>query len=111
HQNTLSVSTPDCHLLNATSYLPQQSDFTHSATAGDIDNDGDVDLYVGNIWGANLIPPQIWLNDGTGHFSIGSGLLPAAQTDLNQNRYTTSHFVDVNLDGNIDLVLGGENNT
>lgn len=60
HQNTLSLSTPDCRLVNVTSTnLPQQSDFTHSATMGDVDNDGDVDIYVGNIGIFPVIPPQI----------------------------------------------------
>ena len=111
YQNQLLLSTSDCHLVNATSSLPQQPDYTHSATAGDIDNDGDVDLYVGNIYGAAVIPPQIWLNDGTGRFAVASGLLPAAQTDLSQNRYTSSEFVDVNNDGAVDLILGAEDHT
>jgi hypothetical protein len=107
-QNKLILSTPACKLVDASANLPQQSDFTHSATVGDVDNDGDVDIYVGNIWGANLIPPQIWLNDGAGHFVVASGLLPAAQTDFNLNRYTTSLLVDLNNDGSVDLVLGGD---
>lgn len=87
YQNTLVLSTGDCHLVNATANLPQQSDFTVSATAGDIDYDGDVDLYVANTGGAGLIPPQFWMNDGTGHFTVSAGgRLPAAQTDLSQNR-------------------------
>jgi hypothetical protein len=107
-QNRLILSTTHCKLIDATANLPQQMDFTHSATTGDVDNDGDVDIYVGNIWGANLIPPQIWRNDGTGHFTVAPGFLPAAQTNLDLNRYTTSLFVDVNNDGRLDLVLGAD---
>lgn len=105
-QNTLSLSTPDCHLQDATSFLPQLSGITDSAAAGDVDNDGDVDLYIGNTWNANNIPPQIWLNDGTGHFTSATDRLPAAQADFNQNRYTASRLVDVNNDGSVDLILG-----
>jgi FG-GAP-like repeat len=36
-QNQLALSTSDGRLVNATANLPQQSDFTHSAAAADID--------------------------------------------------------------------------
>ena len=36
--------------INATDRLPQTFDFTHSATVGDIDHDGDVDIIAMNIW-------------------------------------------------------------
>lgn len=107
-QNQLVLSTPEGKLASATANLPQQSDFTHSAAAADIDGDGDLDLYVGNIYGQTNIPPQLWLNDGAGHFTVAEGRLPAPVTDLSRNKYTASHFVDVNNDGFPDLVLGGE---
>jgi hypothetical protein len=109
YQNTLLLSTNSCQLADATANLPQQYDFTHSAASADIDNDGDVDLFVGNIYGANQVPPQIWLNNGTGTFTVSTGRLPVAQVDLNQNKYTASLFVDVNGDDNPDLILGGQN--
>jgi hypothetical protein len=49
HQNTLILSAPGGKLVNATSFLPQQLDMTHSADAADIDGDGDQDLYIGNM--------------------------------------------------------------
>lgn len=109
YQNTLVLSLPEGRLVDATGNLPQQSTFTHSATAADIDDDGDMDLYIGNIYGQTEIPPQIWLNDGNGKFAVANGRLPAPQTDLNQNKYTTSLFTDVNNDSFPDLILGGEN--
>jgi FG-GAP-like repeat len=114
-QNQLALSTPDGRLINATANLPQQFDYTHSVAVGDIDGDGDLDLYIGNL-GNNGGGPQLWLNDGTGHFTVGTGRLPS----LNQNcttvsplchRYTTALFVDVDGDGDLDLVLGGEQHT
>lgn len=107
-QNTLILSAPGGKLVDATASLPQASDFTHSATVADVDGGGSADVYVGNIYGQNGIPPRVLLNDGTGVFSIGGGLLPVAQTDLDQNRYTSSLFADVNGDGKADLILGGD---
>ena len=103
YQNTLVLSTAGGRMMDATSNLPQQSDFTHSATAADIDGDGDVDLYVGNL---GPEPPEILLNNGTGGFEVAVGLLPPAQRDLSKNWYTTCEFADVNNDTFPDLILG-----
>jgi hypothetical protein len=108
YQNTLVLSAPDGKLVNATANLPQQKDFTHSAAAADIDGDGDQDLYIGNIWGQNLINPPILVNDGNGAFAIGEDRLHES-LDLTQNVYTGCEFVDVNKDGSLDLVLGIDN--
>ena len=106
YQNSLVLSAPGGKLIDATDQLPQQADQSHSAAAADIDRDGDIDLFIGNLGGS---PPQIWLNDGNGNFTVGSGLLPAAQENLSQNWYTSSQFADVNLDAFPDLVLGQGN--
>ncbi len=108
YQNTLILSAPGGKLVDATANLPQASDFTFSAAAGDVNGDGRTDLYVGNIYGSSRVPPRILLGDGSGHFSIGAGLLPAAQADLDSNKYTSSLFADVNGDEKRDLILGGE---
>jgi hypothetical protein len=105
YQNQLALTTPDGELMNATSNLPQQDDFTHSACAADIDADGDIDLYVGNIWGQNDINPQILLNDGNGRFTVSENRL-SPLVDLSQNGYTTCEFSDVNNDDALDLILG-----
>jgi hypothetical protein len=109
YQSTLILSAPGGKLVDATANLPQQYAMTHSAAAADVDGNGTIDIYEGNVYGANMVPPRILLNDGTGHFRIGAGLLPAAQSDLNQTQYTGSTFADVNGDGHPDLVLSGQN--
>jgi hypothetical protein len=103
-QNTLVLSVPGGRLVDATANLPQQNDFTHSAAAGDIDGDGDNDLYLGNSWAQNMIDPQILINDGSGEFMVAANRLHES-LDLTQNGYTPSEFVDVNNDGFPDLVL------
>ena len=108
YQNALLLSGPDCHWVDGRSRLPQQLDLTHSAAAADVDGDDDLDLLTGNYWGGQQpqIPPQILLNDGTGRFAVLTGALPLAQITLSQNAYTTVAFVDVDADGDPDLVLG-----
>lgn len=108
YQNTLILSAPGGKLVDATANLPQQYEATHSATAADIDGDDDIDIFLGNLGGGG-IPPQIWLNDGSGNFSVASGLLPPDQADLTLNWYTASHFADVNRDASPDLILGQGN--
>ena len=105
HQNTLVLSAPGGKMADATANLPQQSDQTHSATAADIEKDGDIDLFIGNMGGGG-ISPQLLVNDGSGGFSINNSLLPREHVDLLQNWYTSSLFADINNDGFEDLVLG-----
>jgi len=103
-QNVLVLSTESGY-QDASSRLPQQSDFTHDVSSGDIDNDGDIDVYVGNIWGEKDLNPFILRNNGNGEFTSDFEALPPLMT-LSQNGFTTSELVDVDNDGDVDLVLG-----
>ena len=105
--DTLVLSTENGKLVDATANIPQFHDFTHSAAAADVNGDGSVDLYVGNLGGGSLCcAPMLWLNDGAGHFHVASGLLPQSVED-GSHAYTASAFADVNGDGSPDLILGG----
>lgn len=109
YQNTLVLSTPEGKLRDATANLPQQADFSHSATVGDVNGDGTVDIFVGNIYGIiQKHGPEILLNDGTGKFSACGDCLPHSVVDSfgNSPIYASSLLVDVNGDGARDLVLG-----
>ena len=89
-----------------------QSRSAQLATLGDIDNDGDLDVYSGVYTDTTLDmnPPsladqdrsQIYLNDGKGHFTLekDSGVSQLALPN------TGASFVDVNHDGKLDLFLG-----
>jgi hypothetical protein len=105
HQNSLILSQPGGKLVDASANLPQQSDFTHSTAAADINGDGAIDLYLGNLSGA---PPTFLLNDGTGHFHVPDHALP---TGFVASPYVGSALVDVNGDRAPDLVLTGNETT
>src|SRR5438874_4531394 len=109
-QNTLILSVPGGHLVDATANLPAASDNSASACAADVNHDGHVDLYVGNLYSAGLTPPRLLLNDGGGHFTVG-GSLPAELSSLTDARYSSCALVDVNGDGSPDLVLGADDHT
>lgn len=85
--------------------------FTHSAAAADIDNDGDIDLYVGVLPVGNEVPLQqrshsyFLINDGAGNFSYRTEW-GAGDAGTMWDNYTSVAFGDLNNDGSVDLVLG-----
>ena len=111
-QNLLLLATPTGGYANATSNLPQVSDFTESAGMADIDGDGDLDILVMNVFGGtpktgSLTNPYFLINDGTGHFSRADDRLPTPiSTRVGTEKFTAVSFLDVNGDGKPDLFLG-----
>ena len=79
-----------------------------SATAGDIDNDGDVDLWVESTGGAN-VASHFMVNHGDGTFQVDTERAPY---ELLHNpppeywRHHSGHLVDLDNDGDLDLALG-----
>lgn len=68
---------------------------SHADTrVGDFDSDGDLDVFVGSLSATN----SLWVNNGSGTFSAG----PA----LGSTESTRHLFVDVDRDGDLDLVEG-----
>lgn len=80
--------------------------FTHSVAAGDVNGDGHLDLYVGNISGTLNTPPHLLINDGKGNFSIAENALEPGVVNL-WPKFTAVKFHDMNGDGSLDLILGG----
>ena len=77
-----------------------------SATSGDIDGDGDIDLWVDSIGGAN-VSSHFMVNNGDGTFTIEEERAP---TRLRYNPpeawyHLEGHLVDLDNDGDLDLAL------
>lgn len=69
-------------------------------TIFDVENDGDMDIWVSRLVVEEGFPDQLWLNDGSGQFSIVSINQPLGQG-------TDSSFLlkgDIDLDGDIDII-------
>lgn len=105
-RNTLLVGREGGGFSDASTLLPKIIDYSHSAAAADIDGDGDIDLFVGNLYGGRS-GPYLMLNDGMGSFKKAGALLPSSVKDRT-NTYTTSLFTDIDGDGDQDLFLGGD---
>ena len=70
--------------------------YAMGAASGDIDNDGDLDLYIGNL-GAD----RLYLNYGNGHFT---DITSEAGIDV-EGWSSSVLFVDVDRDGYLDLYI------
>ena len=75
---------------------------SQGATAGDLDDDGDTDLYVSN-W---FTPDVLLINDGDGNFDRLSLPLPTLTDSLSTN---SSSFADFDNDGDLDIMVCGNN--
>lgn len=77
--------------------------------AADIDQDGDLDLFIGGLSDAKLYglpqPSYLLLNDGAGKFSVA----PDSVAKLDSlGMVTSAEFADLNKDGWPDLIVAGE---
>ena len=77
------------------------------ATTGDIDGDGDVDLWVESTGGAN-VTSHFMVNNGDGTFTLD---IARATHELLHNppeywRHVGADLVDLDNDGDLDLALG-----
>jgi hypothetical protein len=72
------------------------------AVACDLDQDGDVDLYVTN----DAMPNNLWINDGTGHFKDMATETGTAFGEGGQGVSSMGPFVaDVDRNGLLDLLI------
>ena len=81
---------------------PEHTGFHHAGALGDVDHDGDLDLFLASpkdLGDINLI----LLNDGLGNFTPSLRLVG----DLWEDNIWASEFFDLDGDGFLDLAIGG----
>ena len=125
NQNTLILSAPNGKFIDATSSLPQIVDFSHGVTSGDIDKDGDLDLFVTQAGAQFHVPHYFLRNDGNGKFKkVPDGkILDRSYSYISEvskhkrrNFYFTPGLEFIDNDDKLDLILlsgkmeGNENN-
>lgn len=113
-QNRLYLSNSNATWRDATLSLPQVPDFSHGASVGDVNGDGNLDLIVGNVPLPNPVQPYMLLNDGNGNFTRNNTILPTAAGQLlngSNVRMTSELLSDLDNDGKVDLVVGSFDST
>jgi len=84
---------------------------SHLAIAGDVDNDGDLDLFTGTYVDPTNASTdtgdrsEILLNDGSGKFSLAP-ISDPHPADNQRWPTTGATFADIDRDGNLDLFVG-----
>lgn len=85
--------------LEYSSSLESYSGFFHAAASADVDNDGDIDIFVGDNQS-----PFFLINDGSGNFSRDTDRLTS---EVNGKSLFTTELIDIDKDGYIDLIAAG----
>lgn len=102
--NALLLSQPNGKLrwVQALSAL-EGPGFHQAASAADIDNDGDVDIFVADEIFLSGRHAYFLLNDGRGNFTLDTSRVPPG---LGQRALSAAELIDVDRDGYLDLILG-----
>ncbi len=80
-------------------------DFSYSPAFGDFDNDGDLDLFVGNDGGYDDgYRCRLYENDGTGVFTANTSTTLTIDNDFARS----ASWADIDNDGDLDLMMGRE---
>ena len=77
------------------SKLLDQTGFHHGGASADIDNDGDIDVFVGGF------DPFFYINDGSGNFEMVTD-----RYDGSTSKIFIAELIDVDKDGYVDLLTG-----
>ncbi len=85
--------------------IGDETDVTTALALGDVDGDGDLDLFVGNAGLAETddLSNKLYLNDGLGNFSLKQPMPDSPVPDLDETRALV--LGDVDDDGDLDLLV------
>jgi len=98
--NNLYLNNGNGTFVQATEKIAGANDgWGKGPTFGDIDNDGDLDLYEGDCKLAN----QLYVNDGAGNFKNIADKQPVVQCATVRTKGTA--FADIDNDGDLDLYV------
>lgn len=90
--------------------LPQMFSSSACVKAGDVDGDGDIDLFVGGrvVPGKYPLAPRsyVLINDGKGNYKDETAAVSPALKNIGM--VTDALFTDINKDGKSDLIVVGE---
>lgn len=97
------------NFIKSNNSLPQIFQNKSCVTVADVDHDGDMDIFIGNLADARAygIPQTSYLllNDGKGNFTIANeNIIQLSKIGM----VTSATFADVNNDGWKDLIVTGE---
>ena len=100
-QNRILIQTSEGHLRDETgSRLPSELAFTHDLNVGDIDGDGDIDIFNANV---SSVHHNFYINNGNGFFVAETERL--SLTVHETGRLMTCQLLDVDKDGDLDLIV------
>lgn len=104
--NQLLLGTGD-GFTDVSDTLPDVFDFSHNAGIGDIEGDGDIDIYVSNCCGSTSVTrPYLLLNNGSGVFEMNTSRLPMSLSGDNPISSFSAEVADLDGDNFPELILG-----
>ena len=92
------------HVTSGVGPLITDVDFSYASAFGDFDNDGDLDLFVGNDGGYPTYQCRLYENDGTGVFTANTSTTLTVNNDFARS----AAWADIDNDGDLDLMMGRE---